>query len=314
MELSSGKHDPWVLPARCWNQLRAAPVGRNPPRAPQSRTLRNSQRDSGQTPNVSHVQAQASLLLVPLAVPILALAREFHRTYRGKTQLVFNTKLFQRHPVVLYFVLNYTISWIGAFLIVMPVLLKREPVPKMTGLLMSPVMLLGPGIAGLVLTRIVDGKNRVHDLFLRMRRVQLPVHWYAALVIPPSLILIVLNRMVGFAAPTFSPGRFLVGIGFGIPAGFLGRLAGVRTGDRVYFVLPTTWRGLQPGSWFEEHGAWSFVVQKSSGHWQIIAYGWGAQQGTDWPEKTPSAVLSGFCVTNVSSSGSLSAGLVGDKS
>jgi hypothetical protein len=59
------------------------------------------------------------------------------------------------------------------------------------------------------------------------------------------------------------------------------------SGDRVYFVLPTTWRGVQPGSRFEEHGAWAFVLEKSSGQWRIIAYGWGANDETDWAMKTP---------------------------
>jgi hypothetical protein len=56
-----------------------------------------------------------------------------------------------------------------------------------------------------------------------------------------------------------------------------------RNGDRAYFVLPTTWRGFQPGSRFEEHGAWAFVLVKSSGQWRIIGYGWGANDETDWP-------------------------------
>jgi hypothetical protein len=60
-----------------------------------------------------------------------------------------------------------------------------------------------------------------------------------------------------------------------------------RSGDRVYFVLPTTWRGLQPGARFEEHGAWAFVLQKSSGQWRIVAYGWGAKDETDWLIRTP---------------------------
>jgi len=60
-----------------------------------------------------------------------------------------------------------------------------------------------------------------------------------------------------------------------------------RTEDRVYFVLPTTWRGLQPGSRFEEHGAWAFVLRKSAGQWRILAYGWGAADETDWPMRTP---------------------------
>jgi len=59
-----------------------------------------------------------------------------------------------------------------------------------------------------------------------------------------------------------------------------------RTGDRVYFVLPATWGGLQPGGRFEEHGAWSFVLERSSGQWRILAYGWGATDEQDWPAKT----------------------------
>ena len=57
-----------------------------------------------------------------------------------------------------------------------------------------------------------------------------------------------------------------------------------RSGNRVYFVLPTTWRGVYLESRrFEEHGAWSFVLQESSGKWRILAYGWGATDRTDVP-------------------------------
>jgi hypothetical protein len=59
-----------------------------------------------------------------------------------------------------------------------------------------------------------------------------------------------------------------------------------RTGDRIYFVLPTTWRGVYRNTrQFEEHGAWSFVLEKSSGRWRIIAYGWGATDRRDWQMK-----------------------------
>lgn len=56
-----------------------------------------------------------------------------------------------------------------------------------------------------------------------------------------------------------------------------------RSGDRVYFVLPTTWGGIYPEGRFEEHGAWSFVLEKSSGRWRIAAYTWGVTDETDWP-------------------------------
>ena len=59
-----------------------------------------------------------------------------------------------------------------------------------------------------------------------------------------------------------------------------------RTGDRAYFVLPTTWRGIYKDSRFEEHGAWSFVLKNTAGQWRILAYGWGATDMQESPVKT----------------------------
>ena len=59
-----------------------------------------------------------------------------------------------------------------------------------------------------------------------------------------------------------------------------------RTGDRAFFVLPTTWRGFYKDRRFEEHGAWSFVLKNTAGQWRILAYGWGATDMQDWPVKT----------------------------
>jgi hypothetical protein len=58
------------------------------------------------------------------------------------------------------------------------------------------------------------------------------------------------------------------------------------TGDRVFFVLPTTWRGVYKDRRFEEQGAWSFVLKNAGGQWRILAYGWGATDLQDWPAKT----------------------------
>jgi uncharacterized protein len=129
--------------------------------------------------------------------------------------------IIRRYPVVTYFALTFLISWTGALAVAAPHLIRDEPLPKMTGILMFPVMLLGPSFAGVVLTRIVDGKSGLRVLLSQMFRAWVPLRWYTALLLPPVLVLTVLLILERFVSPVYAPNRFFMGILFGIPAGFL---------------------------------------------------------------------------------------------
>lgn len=48
----------------------------------------------------------------------------------------------------------------------------------------------------------------------------------------------------------------------------------VRTGDTVYFSLPTRWTGVRDDRRFDERGGWSFLLVLEDERWRIRSYGW----------------------------------------
>src|SRR5713226_8621425 len=132
-----------------------------------------------------------------------------------------NSSLVIKHPAVAYFLLTFAISWSAALLVAAPKLFQPGPLPKLTGILMFPAMLLGPSFAGIFLTRRIDGREGLRALFARMRRVGFPRRWYLALLIPPLTVLGVLFCLKIFVSPIYTPNRFWIGVMFGLLAGIL---------------------------------------------------------------------------------------------
>jgi membrane protease YdiL (CAAX protease family) len=85
--------------------------------------------------------------------------------------------------------------------------------------MMFPVMLLGPSIAGFVMTGAIHGKDGLCDLLARMSRIG-SHGWLATLLLPPALVLGVLLALKTLASPVFSPNCFPIGFAFGCAAGF----------------------------------------------------------------------------------------------
>jgi len=128
--------------------------------------------------------------------------------------------LVTHHPVTVYFVVTFAISWTGALAIAARAFMRGESLPKMTGLMMFPIMLLGPCLAGIALTGILRGANGLKELLTQMRQIRL-AWWYASLLIPPTLILTVLLFLKACVSPAYSPNNFFIGVGFGVIAGFV---------------------------------------------------------------------------------------------
>jgi membrane protease YdiL (CAAX protease family) len=106
--------------------------------------------------------------------------------------------------------------------VVLPKILRDQPIPYFDGILMFPAMLIGPSVTGTVLTRVVDGKVGVQALVSRMRKTRASGKWYlAALFIFPILILSVLLILSWFVSSDYAPHILVYGIAFGILSGYL---------------------------------------------------------------------------------------------
>src|SRR3984893_3900967 len=125
------------------------------------------------------------------------------------------------HPPAAYFLLTFMISWVVALAVAPPHLLRHEPLPILTGVLMFPAMLLGPSLSAIFLTWFAAGPPGLRDLFSRLLRANIPLRWYSALLIPPVLVLTLLLTLKTFVSPFYTPNLFLMGVWFGVPAGLL---------------------------------------------------------------------------------------------
>ncbi|HEU5352325.1 MAG TPA: CPBP family intramembrane glutamic endopeptidase [Terracidiphilus sp.] len=145
-----------------------------------------------------------------------------------------------RHPVTAYFTLTFLLSWLGASAVAAPGLLRHHGPDKMTGILMFPAMILGPCVVSLILTAKLEGRAGLRELgqriFLRPR----PAVWLLALLIPPVLILAVLEAMQRIVSAAYSPNYFWIGVLFGVPAGLLEEVGW--TG----FAFPRMQQGMSP--------------------------------------------------------------------
>jgi len=67
------------------------------------------------------------------------------------------TKTFvQHHPIASYFCIAFLLSYGGFLVVEAPKLLRGETIQPLDALLLFPVIVIGVGLAGIALTRIVD--------------------------------------------------------------------------------------------------------------------------------------------------------------
>ena len=138
----------------------------------------------------------------------------------GKASMKTISNLIKRYSVLSFFLLAYGIAW---SVILGVAGSKGFPAdgPQLTDImLMFAAMLLGPSLAGIILTAVVEGKDGLRALFSRIVHWKVGLRWYAVILLFPVLILAVLMTLAALVSPAFAPSFSTIGIVIGLVAGF----------------------------------------------------------------------------------------------
>jgi membrane protease YdiL (CAAX protease family) len=123
----------------------------------------------------------------------------------------------QDRSVAGFFLLAFTIAWLGSFLVAGPNFFRGEAIDPLN---IALAMLAAPILSGILMAFIVDGKRGLGDMFSRMRIWRVG-NWYLTLLIFPFFILVVSLLLSATISPDFTPIFFVGGILMGIIAGFV---------------------------------------------------------------------------------------------
>jgi uncharacterized protein len=174
------------------------------------------------------------------------------------------------HPVLTYFVLTFTISWSGMLLAVRVGAGGFSITPEQLQAVVPyavPAMIVGPSVAGILLTALLDGRAGLREFGSRLLKWRVGARWYAVALLTTPLSITAVLLALSLLSPEFLPRIFttddkaallLMGIAVGLGAGIFEELGW--TGFAIprlrlrYGVLTT---GLIVGVLW---GAWHFLV------------------------------------------------------
>jgi uncharacterized protein len=115
----------------------------------------------------------------------------------------------KRHPVRTYYALAFALSWGAVLTVIGPggILATQEQYERLMPLV-GPVMLIGPTIAGILLTVLVYGRVGLRELLSRLLRWRVGARWYAVALLTAPLLAAAVLLVLSLLSPAFLPGIF----------------------------------------------------------------------------------------------------------
>ena len=163
------------------------------------------------------------------------------------------------HALLIYFILAFAISWGAILLSAGP---DGIPVTADQIAVLGMAMLLGPSVAGVLLTGLASGKMGFSGLFSRLLRWRVSARWYVLALLTAPLVTTAVLLALSFFSSGFLPAIFT-------------------SDERATFLLLGIVGGLVVGS-FEELGWTGFAIPRMRLKYGVFTTGlivgllWGA--------------------------------------
>jgi CAAX protease family protein len=111
----------------------------------------------------------------------------------------------RKQPVLAYYALAFAISWAAILILVGPGGFLGTTSTSPTFALVGFASLLGPSVAGIFMTALVDGWAGLRELLSRLRRWRVGVRWYAVALLTAPLVTILTLLALSLTSPAFVP-------------------------------------------------------------------------------------------------------------
>lgn len=111
----------------------------------------------------------------------------------------------QRHPVLSYYLLAFGISWGTILIVVGPSGFVSTTATSPAFALVGLASLLGPSLAGVTMTGLVDGRAGFRELLSRLLRWRVGGRWYAVALLTGPLVTLATLVPLSFASRAFLP-------------------------------------------------------------------------------------------------------------
>jgi uncharacterized protein len=162
----------------------------------------------------------------------------------------------KNYPVLSFYALAFAISWGGILLVLGLGPGTFSPTPQQFQKAVPyavPAMVLGPGVAGILLTGLIDGRAGLREFRARLLKWRVGARWYAVALFTAPLLIMGVMLSLSLISPEFLPRIFIAT-------------------DKASVLLLGMAAGLTAGI-FEELGWTGFAVPRMRLRYSVLATG-----------------------------------------